>query len=221
MPRERAVQNPLRVALGVRVCAHRHDDAAGPAGHEVRDQPRQCMSIRDGLRIGDCDACADQLIEEIRRRGAHRIRQRALIGQQAEARTLALHDRVRALRRRIAQMVDGGDDPRQILLAVQLLRERLQPLQQALSEIVRRSERLGVVHALAVEPANIREGSAVVDADEQGHRPRPRRRLLSMAQTIVDGARRAPTRKKRLATFFSRSDPDAAPCSRPAGDYAC
>ena len=99
-------------------------------------------------------------------RRAQGLRRQPAANQNPEPRPLPLDQRVRALRRRVADRSRGQQERLKVFLAVDGAGGFLQPLKQALGQIMRRSQRLRTIHCAAIDDADIRQCSAVIDIDE-------------------------------------------------------
>ena len=91
------------------------------------------------------------------------------VDDQSQPRALALADGVGALSGRVADQLDFLEQPLDVGLAVDHARGLFQPFEEALAQVVRRGEHLGLLDPLAVDDADIGQRSAVVDVDLYAH----------------------------------------------------
>ncbi len=93
----------------------------------------------------------------------------AFAHDQAQPRPLALHHRVGALRRRVADVVDVLQQRSEVRLAVDTRGDLAQHFDEALRQVVRRGQGFGVEDFGAGDYAGVGERATVVDADQQSH----------------------------------------------------
>ena len=169
-PQQQAADAPFfgRACLA----ADRHDEPAGPPPGQVIDRGDQFGAQL--LVTGERDRgppVADEGIQQLPLRGVggEPADQRGVGDEQSKAGPFALHQRVRALRGGVADVVSRLEQARQALLAVQQRGGLRQAVEQAPAQVKGSGQRLGVADLLPVDDADVGERSAVVDVNQPGH----------------------------------------------------
>ena len=124
-----------------------------------------------GVQVDDCDAQADQVIEQPRlaRRRAKFPHHGLVVGDQADPRALALDQRIGALGRGVPD-VFGAVQQRLEISGSEDFGARLRDaVEQTLRQVERGRQCLGVREVLTIPHADVSECSPVVDVDQTLH----------------------------------------------------
>ncbi len=154
------------------LAADRHDEPAGPPPGQVIDRGDQFGAQL--LVTGERDRgppVADEGIQQLPLHGVggEPADQRGVGDEQSKAGSFALHQRVRALRGGVADVVSRLEQARQALLAVQQRGGLREAVEQAPAQVKGSGQRLGVADLIPVDDADVGERSAVVDVNQPGH----------------------------------------------------